>query len=874
MSPSPRQVRLSPLGSVLGVGLISAIFAASPPTGPAPRGLDRPSISKQAIPEKHPSAADYALAVLRPIEAFLTVGSGPTRTVSASEAKANSAQPAPPAPEGSAHQKRGTVDASSGLPLAICAAVNRVSTAAGRASYKLRFLTAFVPDPLDSQLGASFDQAVSAILRGASSDGWLRDRHWLPWESDAAVQASARGKDADGKAVAGTDPAMLSLDPTRAGRIHLSAPGVLLLKRTQPHELLVVFLVGESHIHGVEAEPFRLALKLTALFAKVQPDTPNLASRPIQILGPQFSGTAASVRLVLRDLCGATHPPTLRSMVFVSGSATSSKVQTILASAAEKACQIEEVRFKSTVVPDEVALKAAFGYFTTQLNWHTDEIALITEADSLYGLGNTQEGGTARWSLLVPIPSGSADVRSALEHDRSLAVNSPAAQAVSLPRLALDLPLQQTREPADAMRASSALSAPLNEANINHLASAIAHEHVRHVGLFLTDVRDTLFLAERLKTYAHSVSLFTFQSNLLYTHPRAHSFLKGMIVISSYPLDATLQSWFAPASPTEPGRSLDGSKPAEGIRVQFSSDLEEGLFNATVLQLAPADHLDTSDAPLIDYLPRLGRAGRAPAIWLSALGADRLVPLVAISDYDWDWKPSGGIESVLATIRSSTPVRSSLTAELDGFIGRLRAPGPFKYFAYLATILTILLYVNCLAGSGPGLLAQLRRRFLRTNPVLRPLIRRSPRERLQWYVFMTIFVLVTTGFWNALSSIYLYPFALRRAFNPSFEHGSPLPFPFQRWEEKSMAFALNILVLLAIFEILVVVLVVWRLGTGLSSAEDENGVSEEQEAIDPSSQPPDHNAEAIVARPRDNLHERRLLIRLTLSFAAGLVTVL
>ncbi|MFL6199337.1 MAG: hypothetical protein ACJ76J_09185, partial [Thermoanaerobaculia bacterium] len=57
-----------------------------------------------------------------------------------------------------------------------------------QANYRFKFLIALVPDPLDSQLPAGFDQALEGIQQAYADSGYLLDRVWLPWAENKAAE--------------------------------------------------------------------------------------------------------------------------------------------------------------------------------------------------------------------------------------------------------------------------------------------------------------------------------------------------------------------------------------------------------------------------------------------------------------------------------------------------------------------------------------------------------------------------------------------------------------------------------------------------------------------------------------------------------------
>ncbi|HLK39332.1 MAG TPA: hypothetical protein VKU41_21375, partial [Polyangiaceae bacterium] len=170
-------------------------------------------------------------------------------------------------------------------------------------------LIALVPDPTDSGRSDWFDsalegveEAVAAGLAGAGPPGaattYVRDRDWLPWP--------------------GADTAK------RQARCWPSNPGVVLYRPantpcTEPGFL--VLLVGETPTWGVRAEQLTAALdQIDELEAWERKER----LPEYRILGPTFSGSAASLAAVLRSRSDPSRGPA--SFAIVSGSATNPHV--------------------------------------------------------------------------------------------------------------------------------------------------------------------------------------------------------------------------------------------------------------------------------------------------------------------------------------------------------------------------------------------------------------------------------------------------------------------------------------------------------------------------------------------------------------------
>jgi hypothetical protein len=170
---------------------------------------------------------------------------------------------------------------------------------------------------------------------------------------------------------------------------------------------------------------------------------------------------------------------------------------------------------------------------------------------------------------------------------------------------------------------------------VTSILATIRREEYQAIGIFATDKRDHLFLAERIVREVPNALLFTTEADLLYIHPEFRSFVRGAIVATTYPLFNATQSL------TSPHLASLG-------RQQFSTMAAQGTYNA-VLKLLKHDDL------LLDYVPPGciapapgGGAGlflspsppcKRPSVWLSMVARDGLWPI----DYhpDDDKVPKG-----------------------------------------------------------------------------------------------------------------------------------------------------------------------------------------------------------------------------------------
>jgi hypothetical protein len=426
--------------------------------------------------------------------------------------------------------------------------LREVISQARATDYDLRFLVALVPAPPDPRL----DQALDAIQRGFARskyspsavstnppqpDSYLLDRVWFPWA--AASQGSGSPE----------------------------SSGIMLFRGDNPHSLAVVLLVPETSKMGIQKDAFREALDLVA-------DLQDASIEPkVSLLGPSFSGSAESLRLAL--LSWRQSRGDLLKLQAASGSATADGLEALFDGM--------QVGFCRTVLPDSVLHARALGFLQRQMGWNPRRVGLLTEDDTGYGQGfvdreRSERNGTEKKAgapppdrlVLLTFPSHISDLRNAWEDEQKAEKAAAADSALPTARRALDLDLAGREQEGELVPTFSSTTTLSSDLMLSNLLQTIAREGIRYVGIVATDTKDKLFLAERLRQQAPDLLLFTFDNNLLYSHPEYAEAMDGMLVFSSYPL-------FTEGAPGFPSLG-DGGESSD--RRQFSSEYQQGVFEA------------------------------------------------------------------------------------------------------------------------------------------------------------------------------------------------------------------------------------------------------------------------------------------------------
>jgi hypothetical protein len=273
---------------------------------------------------------------------------------------------------------------------------------ADRGGYELDFVVALVPDPIDSEMPAAFDQALDGIQRGFANRFFLLDRRWLPWRSSTATAPPP---------------------PAQSG-LHRVSPGLLLFRRDglvrddaleheprcltaaadlhgEPEHCLVgVFLVGETPKRGIHQAAFLQALRLIRALSGggAQPGAAATGAEPapagrvptVKVIGPSYSGSADSLRRAVRLARLALGGPL--DFEIVTGSATAIDTDPAAAPAGRESfeqqleCESQgSVSFWRAVIPDRLLQPAALQKLHEKMGWDLTRVALVVEGDTEYG---------------------------------------------------------------------------------------------------------------------------------------------------------------------------------------------------------------------------------------------------------------------------------------------------------------------------------------------------------------------------------------------------------------------------------------------------------------------------------------------------------
>lgn len=503
------------------------------------------------------------------------------------------------------------------------------------------FVIATVPDPIDSNARWQFDPTYDAVQRAISASGYSLAGFYIP-DLDLT-----RNPDTDARA---------------ANRLHERLPGVVLF--TNGSRLLVLFLVFETATSGVHQEAFRQAVWTLAHWTDEQTAPPE-----VRVVGPMFSGSIPSLGRAMESVRSTLPNPNVRYRV-ISGAATNAGNRDLLASIVQT-----DLSYRTTVLNDEELLIALASFFEGRVE--RNRMAMLVESNTAYGSALRtvlrRRGLCTEGCAVLPFPLHISRLRGAPAAPSS--TPAPGDLTRNVP-LFLDEPVL----PRDQLPPMSPrLTSSSTDVALAGILATINRERLSVVGLFATDARDKLFLAQQISLRSPDTMIFTIEGDVLLAHSDYRQYTHGMIVAASYPLFTGTQLW----KPTATGAEA---------RHQFASTSAQGVYNAAVAIL----NYDERGAPLrtdaprpIDYRQAGSDVRHGPFAWISVIGRDGMWPLHR--DGLCGAAPSAACESAAGYTQSIQGTRPVPDASLSA--DRPIHPTPWLLAVFIALEVFVLAHV-------------------------------------------------------------------------------------------------------------------------------------------------------------------------------------
>ena len=517
---------------------------------------------------------------------------------------------------------------------------------------KLRVVIALLPNPVTTHFSLFFDRSVEAIQQAAQDEEYAYDASWFPW-SDETRQYTR-----------------LTDDLASEERKHdiEAQPGVIVFRRApesrgdtaHPYrDGLVVFVVGEQPTRGITDGEFENALKWFANLAPMGSDGAN--REPLRILGPTSSGALPSLHRELESNCDTWWGrPALE--VF-SGSVSSpsnfhwfSKAMFATDGAGRKMSSPEEVTLGnchgSIPTPDirtynesdDLSTNRFCAYLSDQ-GYDLWKVAFLSEDETAFGSfvrgeiskadidPETKKASTkpdaCGLATQLYYPRDIAALQAAYEKQSVFATGKPAANAPSS-TLRSDLS-EPTGGEHDTVRAYGGQLDPLaQEAVLQAIVEQLREHQIQFVLVRSSNTLDQAFLSQFLRRSYPEGRVVLDAADLLFLRSRQDVSLRGVMILSTYPLLAEQKRW----TPTLRTTQTDALHALH----TFGQNTSESIYLAGRNLFGQDTEQDGE--PIYDYLPPLwaSQTGSAadpgvesrPATWLTVIGHRQFWPLAAI----------------------------------------------------------------------------------------------------------------------------------------------------------------------------------------------------------------------------------------------------
>ncbi|NWJ40278.1 MAG: hypothetical protein HXX12_04820 [Geothrix sp.] len=399
-----------------------------------------------------------------------------------------------------------------------------------------------LPDPQRTNMSLWFDLRLNAVQRAFKADDFLPRAFYLPWES--------KGREEGGAGI--------------SSEFAESGPGLIWFARggaTPAYHAL--FIVGESQSLGLNREAFRQALQLASLVPAPK------GERRLSILGPQFSGSLSSLGAALEAHFKDPAAPDIRIQGTTTLDPNGVKIlRTAIGSVEPRRLQLSPWICNLSGPSKDRLLD----WYVAEAGWPQDasRIALFTESNTIYA----RDGVGARMTQIL-FPMGLSRLRSerqAMEHNLAKGGDS---QELVLPSTLLGPAEDDSLRVLDTVPQYSPDTVRNTELTLAGTILSLARRGYTHVGISASDPQDLLFLAERIRAYHPSCTLFTTSGNhALFAHPNHSQAMDGMVLFGGYAV-------------TDAVRVLSLKKGDLESPVRFTSEGEYATYYATMLLLDP-----------------------------------------------------------------------------------------------------------------------------------------------------------------------------------------------------------------------------------------------------------------------------------------------
>lgn len=520
-----------------------------------------------------------------------------------------------------------------------------------RAFLAVKFAIATVANPVATHLSLLFDRSIESIQQAAQDDGYSYEGSWFPWDFSRKDYSSLHDQ----------------LEANRLQQVQQAQPGIMVFRGQfgddnkadskeaggeNPYERgLVIFLVGEQPTGGLSDDQFDNA---SAWIHQLSQDRQS----KLLILGTTFSGSLPSLQLALQRNVGEPCPSNKTSaplcayarqkrITVSSGTVSSDRSYHHFRNWMESSRN----GFFRTAYENDTLMTDRFCDYLDKQRYPRDRVAELSEDETAFGTFAPETGPSKNSSDSCPAlsfyyPRDIASLRSAYEQQSIFNAAAPQANPETPSTRLRGTLSEPSGSDNDSVRHYGGTLTPIRQESIlAEITRQLSERRIQFIIVRSTNSLDQIFLSEFLRRYYPEGRLVIEGADLMFTEGSWGGLLRGVMVLSPYPLLTLEPLWTSSLL----------CPPTGGYRT-FGLDLSEGTYIAArELFRDPANPVTV---PIHDYSPpawaRDPDVGQSqndlPATWLTVIGHRRFWPVAALNEYTLrDDKESGAGEKHTAS---------------------------------------------------------------------------------------------------------------------------------------------------------------------------------------------------------------------------------
>lgn len=491
----------------------------------------------------------------------------------------------------------------------------------------LRTLICTVPNPDTPTQAMNLDEHLTAIHRAAQDDGYTFLGHYLPqWEKGAVA---AGGEIAQRDRIG----SLLFMKVNDAQQVE-RAPPCACVRGTPARTFLLVLLVAESPVRGISRQAFGEALStLHEVTLRTHCRLKVHYCQPLRMVGPIYSGTfeslpatvgAPTIQRQLKpwQLIWKKNGSDGRYLKIVTGAATSFDKSCVENDIPQ--CEVLATVYPLTTVLDRVLVGRYLGLNDANLK---PRVAILSESNTAFGASigaakSPQSSDGGKCNEQTPRQSLATDYHVLRYPQQIAALSAPFLADREARRSLFSLRRQRQVQPRFEGRGESSPDLPrmfapgvtpaIDEMTLEGTFVELADAGTHFVGVIATDVRDAVFLGQKVRERLPDTKLMFVEPHLQLALPENAARLRGALVASSYP----------------PGHAAElGAEPQHFQKLEFVSEAQQGVYNAVLAQLGSNKLRGYGDGCIECMRPK---------VWISMVGNHGLWPIQSYTVYPPD----------------------------------------------------------------------------------------------------------------------------------------------------------------------------------------------------------------------------------------------